>query len=334
MYVSEQSYRPACCDNSVVEIESFINDLVCALAMHAVDGSFAGARTMGAKVLNIAIVAPQITVLILVLCACLPGMASAQTPSPLQEWQYPGGTILDKVFNPDQPDWHVVLGGAVASEPRYGGANVYRVSLAPVIDIRYRDIAFASVGEGLGVNIWHGDKSRAGIAIGYDLGRPVSDDYHHLRGLGDIAAAPVIKVFGSIVISKAFPLVLRADVRRIVGGGGGLLGDLEAFMPLPGSSRTFIMFAGPSVTFANRQYSQKVFGVSTTQALNSAYSVYNAHGGSQAVGLGFSATRFITPHWLINTDMAWNHLLGSAGDSPITQSAVQGILEFSTEYRW
>jgi outer membrane scaffolding protein for murein synthesis (MipA/OmpV family) len=272
--------------------------------------------------------------LAVLLVLCIPCVALSQTPSPLQEWQYPGGTILDKVFNPDQPNWHVVLGGAVASEPRYGGARVYRVSLAPVIDIRYKDIAFASVGEGVGVNLWHGKMSRAGIAIGYDLGRSMSDDYHHLHGLGDIDPAPVVKVFGSFVVSKKFPLIVRADVRRIIGGAGGVLGDLEAFMPLPGSSKTFIMFAGPSITFANRQYAQRVFGVSATQAANSDYRAYNAHGGKQAFGLGFSATRFITPHWLVNTDMAWNQLLGSFNDSPITQSHVQGILEISTEYRW
>jgi outer membrane scaffolding protein for murein synthesis (MipA/OmpV family) len=270
----------------------------------------------------------------LMLGVCGPRIVSAQTPSPLQEWQYPGGTILDKVFDPNQPDWHVVLGGAVASEPRYGGAATYRTSLAPVIDIRYRDIAFASVGEGLGWNIWHGDMSRAGIAVGYDLGRPMSDDYHHLHGLGDISAAPVVKLFGSLVVSKAFPLVLRADVRRVVGGAGGALADVEAFMPLPGSSRTFIMFAGPSMTFSNRQYAEKVFGVSAAQSANSGYPVYSAHGGSQAAGIGFSATRFITAHWLVNTDLAWNHLLGSATDGPITQTQVQGVLEFSTEYRW
>jgi outer membrane scaffolding protein for murein synthesis (MipA/OmpV family) len=270
----------------------------------------------------------------LLLGVCAPRIAGAQTPSPLQEWQYPGGTILDKVFDPNLPDWRVVLGGAVASEPRYGGATTYRTSIAPVVDIRFRDLFFASVGEGLGWNVWHGDMSRAGIAVGYDLGRPMSDDYHHLHGLGDISASPVVKLFGSLVVSKSFPLVLRADVRRIVEGAGGALADLEAFMPLPGSSRSFVMFAGPSVTFSNRQYSQKVFGVSAPQSDNSGYPIYHAHGGSQAAGIGFSATKFITPHWLANTDMAWNHLLGSASDSPITQSKIQGVLEFSTEYRW
>jgi len=271
---------------------------------------------------------------VFMLCACIPRMAFSQTPSPLQEWQYPGGTILEKLYDPNLQDWRVVLGAAVAAMPRYDGARSYRLTPGPVIVILYRDIAFASVGEGLGVNLLRGDKYRAGVSIGYDLGRPMSDEYKHLRGLGDINPAPVIKVFGSYVISKKFPLILRADVRRIVGGADGLLGDLDFFMPLPGSSKTFIMFAGPTITFSNRQYTRNAFGVSAAQASRSAYPVYDAHGGLTAAGVGFSASRFMTQHWLINADLAWNRLLGSASESPITQSTAQGVVEFSTEYRW
>lgn len=272
--------------------------------------------------------------LALMLCACGPRLSWSQTPSPLQEWQYPGGTILEKLYEPNLQDWRVVLGAALAAMPRYDGGLAYHVTPGPVIVILYKDIAFASVGEGLGVNLLHGEKYRAGVSIGYDLGREMSDDYAHLHGLGNIDAAPVVKVFGSYVISKSFPMVLRADVRRIVGGADGMLGDLEAFMPLPGSSKTFVMFAGPSITFSNRQYTQRVFGVSGAQAADSAYPVYDAHGGTTAYGLGFSASRFVTAHWLINADLAWNHLTGSANDSPITQSTMQGVVEFSTEYRW
>jgi outer membrane scaffolding protein for murein synthesis (MipA/OmpV family) len=289
---------------------------------------------MNGPVLKLAVISRRFACLALVLSGLLPRMAYSQTPSPLQEWQYPGGTILEKIFEPNLPDWRVVLGAAVASMPRYDGARPYRISPGPVIVVLYKDVAFASVGEGLGVNILHGDKYRAGVAIGYDLGRPMSDDYAHLHGLGNITPAPVVKMFASYVVSKQFPLVLRADVRRIVGGANGLLGDLEAFMPLPGSSKTFVMFAGPSMTFANRQYTQKVFGVSTAQAAASEYQTYTAHGGSTAAGFGFSATRFMTAHWLINVDAAWNRLRASAGESPITQSPIQGVIEFSSEYRW
>jgi outer membrane scaffolding protein for murein synthesis (MipA/OmpV family) len=79
---------------------------------------------------------------------------------------------------------------------------------------------------------------------------------------------------------------------------------------------------------------RKVFGVSAAQAAASGYPVYDAHGGSTAFGVGFSASRFMTPHWLINMDIAWNRLSGSATDSPITQSTVQGVVVLSTAYRW
>jgi outer membrane scaffolding protein for murein synthesis (MipA/OmpV family) len=79
---------------------------------------------------------------------------------------------------------------------------------------------------------------------------------------------------------------------------------------------------------------RKVFGVSAVQAADSSYQVYDAHGGNMAVGLGFSASRFITPHWLVNADLAWNRLRGSAADSPITQTGIQGVVEVSSAYRW
>jgi len=282
-----------------------------------------------------ALVSRRLAYLACMLCACVPRMASSQTPSPLQEWQYPGGIMLEKLFVPNVPEWRFVLGAAVVAEPAYDGARAYHLQAGPVIDIRYRDIAFASVGEGIGVNIVRGANYRVGIAIGYDLGRRVSDEQTHLHGLGDIPRSPAIKLFGAYVISKEFPLELRADVRQLVGGGAdGLIGDLEAFMPLPGSSETFAMLAGPSFTFANRPYMQNRFGVSTTQALASGYARYNADGGANAVGLGFSATRFVTHKWLINADLAMNRLLGSAGDSPITQSPLQAVFELSTEFRW
>ncbi len=262
-----------------------------------------------------------------------PPTVQAQTPNPLQEWQYPGGISLEKLFVPDLPEWRVVLGAAAVLMPLYQGARVYRLEPGPVIDVRYRDLAFASVGEGLGVNLVHGEKYRASISIGYDLGRRVSEDPGRLHGLGDIDPAPVLKLSESYVLSKRFPMILRADVRQIVGGADGLLGDLEAYMPLPGSSQSLVMFAGPSVTFANRGYVQKVFGVTAAQSAASGYPEYASHGGANAAGVGFSATRFVTPHFMINFDAAISRLDGSAHDSPLTQACMQRVVIVSLAYQ-
>src|SRR5580698_8125452 len=87
-------------------------------------------------------------ILAFVLWVCAPSVASAQTPSPLQEWQYSSGIILEKLFLPDLPEWRVVLGTAAEVRPIYDGAQLYRTSGGPVINVRYKDTWFASVGEG------------------------------------------------------------------------------------------------------------------------------------------------------------------------------------------
>jgi outer membrane scaffolding protein for murein synthesis (MipA/OmpV family) len=270
--------------------------------------------------------------LILAVTLICPRIAASQTPSPLQEWQYSSGIILQRLFQPDVPEWSTVLGVGAEDKPLYDGAERYRVQAGPVINIRYRDIAFASVGEGLGVNVIRGDNYRAGIAVGYDLGRDSSDDLDHLRGLGNIGRAPAVKLFASYVISKDFPLVLRTDIRQFVGGADGAIADIGAYMPLPGSSKNLFMFMGPSVTFADHLYLQKEFGVTPAQASASGYSQYETHSGLNAAGLGFSATRFVSAHWLISVDSAINHLLGSASDSPIIQRKVQHAISLSVEH--
>jgi outer membrane scaffolding protein for murein synthesis (MipA/OmpV family) len=286
------------------------------------------------------------TVAAVLLCSMAigPRAAFSQTPAPLQEWQYSAGIILARMFEPNLPDWRVQVGVAAEPRPAYEGARNYRTLAGPVIDVRYRDIYFASVGEGIGVNLVHGENYRAGIAVGYDLGRRESDDLNHLKGLGNIEVAPVLKVFGSYVVSKDFPLILRADARRYVGGADGWVGDVEAYLPLPGSSKKFVMFAGPSVTFADRRHMQTTFGVDESQALASGYPVFAAHGGLNAVGLGFTATRFISTRWLVNANIAVNRLLGSARGSPITQEPQRtkvaglaltgGALALSAVYSW
>ena len=241
---------------------------------------------------------------------------------------------MERLFEPDLPNWRVVLGAAAEARPLYDGAAVSRVLGGPLINIRYRDLAFVSVGEGVGVNVLRGDNYRAGIQIGYDLGRRVSDDYTHLHGLGDIRRAPTVEAFASYAISKEFPLVMRGDVRQYVGGADGMVADVGVYMPLPGSSKKLIMFAGPSITYADHRYLQTEFGVTPAQALASGYPIFDPHAGTSAVGFGFSATRFITDHWLINLDTAVNHLLGSARESPITQRTVQRALTLSFGYSW
>jgi outer membrane scaffolding protein for murein synthesis (MipA/OmpV family) len=213
-------------------------------------------------------------------CTC--PFAAAQTPSPLQEWQYSGGVILARLFEPDLPKFRTILGVAADVQPVYSGADAYRVQGGPVINIQYRDVAFVATGDGIGYNFLRGDHFQVGAAVVYDLGRKMNDDLSNLKGMGDISAAAGAKVFASWVISRKFPLIMRVDARQFVGGVDSAVGDAAVYLPLPGSSKTFVMFAGPSITLATRHYMQNLYGVTPAQSLASGHPVYEYQEGAPA----------------------------------------------------
>jgi len=267
-------------------------------------------------------------------CLAMSQLVSAQTPSPLQEWQYSGGIILARLFQPDLPPFRTILGLGSEAQPAYSGSRAYRIEGGPVIDEYYRDVAFISTGDGIGYNFLRGDHYQVGLSMTYDLGRKMTQDYTNLHGMGDISPAPVAKLSGSWVISKKLPLILRVDGRQFMGGAQGAVGDIAIYTPLPGSSKSFVMFAGPSVTLATRHYMQVLYGVTPEQSVESGHPVYEiAHNGTSAAGVGFSATKFIGQHLLLNLDSAFSEIRGRPSHSPIVERADQRVVALSLDYQ-
>jgi len=113
------------------------------------------------------------------------------------------------------------------------------------------------------------------------------------------------------------------------------VGDAAAYLPLPGSSHTFVMFAGPSITLATHHYLQTLYGVTPEQSLLSGHPVYELpRDGTSAAGVGFSASKFLTPHWILNLDTAIDQIRGSASRSPLVERRTQRVLALSVDYQW
>lgn len=247
--------------------------------------------------------------------------SAAQTPSPLAEWQYAAGVALIPYFTDEPPQWQVDLGFGAGLQPRYEGSSEYAVVGGPMFSVRYRDLAFFSLGEGLGVNLLKGKGYRAGTALVFDLGRRELEHRPELAGLGNIDPAPELKLFAEYVL---FPVVLRANLRRAVGGHEGWIGDLGAYMPVAGS-RTFFVLVGPGLSLADGDYMQSHFGIDAQQAAASAagYPVYTPGGGLKCARFGSNLTWFFAEHWFLQGVLAYERLLGDAGHSPIVQARSQ-----------
>nr|WP_238263091.1 MipA/OmpV family protein [Cupriavidus pauculus] len=260
--------------------------------------------------------------------------AHAQTPAPLSEWQYSVGVPLEKLFEGEPEKWEVRVGLATSVRPYYEGTTNYFMLAGPVIDVRYRDLAFMSTGEGLGWNIIHTNNFRAGVALTYDFGRREKHDHDHLGGLGNIGMALETKAFAEYVVSKEFPLVIRANVRRQFGGANGVIGDIGAYMPLPGSNEKFFWFAGPTMTFADSAYMSRWYGVSAEQSARSGLPQHRASGGIKSYGGGVSAMWFFNKHWFSTADVGVSALVGDARNSPVVSKSTSWTGDISINYQF
>jgi outer membrane scaffolding protein for murein synthesis (MipA/OmpV family) len=242
------------------------------------------------------------------------GGASAQT-STLTDWQNSSGIVMRPLGGPT-PDWQVTVGGGVAALPAYEGSNETRLSPAPTVDVRYKDLAYLSVGEGIGVNILRGTNYRAGVGLTYDMGRE-HNAASRLAGTSNIDPAPVFKAF----IQYAFlPVVLTADVKQALTSYQGLTADVGAYMPVVANEKIQI-FVGPEVTLADSRYMQAYFGINPgNTSSQSRFHNYSASGGFKDAKFGAAGLYHFNDHWFLDGDIGIEKLLGSAVNSPITQT--------------
>lgn len=257
------------------------------------------------------------------------GGAGASAESGLMEWQYSAGVALMKRMAPQIPAWQALAGPAVLFHPSFPGSG--RTVLQPgiTLDIRYRDRAFLSTGEGLGINLFSGENFRAGVSVNIELGRDQDDD-GRLRGMGDLKPTPEFKAFADYLI---FPLVLRGAVRKAPSGHKGLLADVSLSMPVAGSEEFFV-FVGPSVTIADNRYMERTFGVSATQSARSSYRPFDLGAGLRSAGFGINAAWNVTEHWTLHSSGAAEILLGDSHASPLTRQRAGFSVALDVAYRF
>ncbi len=254
--------------------------------------------------------------------------AAAQTPMPLANWQYSAGQALATYKGP-VPEWRTIVGIGAAMAPDYPGARRYMPEPAGLVDLRYEDVAFASIAEGVGVNLLHGKGYRAGIAVSYDIGRYRWED-PRLAHLPNIGPAAEPKLFAQYFLE---PFVLAADLRKGLGGHNGVIGDLGAYVPVP-IGKTLFLFAGPTLGMANGTYMNAYFGVDPHRAQGSRLPAFTASGGFHDAGFGATMVYLFGSHWLVSADAAYQRLLGDAASSPITETATQFTVDAILGYRF
>lgn len=233
-----------------------------------------------------------------------------------------------------QPDWTVELGAFGLFSPKFFGAKDSKFSAIPYVSIKYRDIAFASLDKGIGVNFFSASGFTAGAFVGFRPGREVKDSRRYLTGLGDVdpslTAGGFVKYdYGrsfstQITLSKGIASI--GDSKSKINGLGilekakGNLGtriDWSADARMQLFDNRLHVSIGPRVSFFDKEYAESAYGITINQALASGYRPFKAKAGVAEVGVGGSARYRITDNISATAFGSYTRIVGDAAKSPL-----------------
>ena len=262
-----------------------------------------------------------LTLFVLLLLA---GRAAAQGELFETHGAFPGDAAIDTEAR--EARLRVVLGAGIGVAPTYPGSDGYRARVVPALHLAYGPVFFGA--GGLGLNLHRAGGLRLGVNLLPSPGRRESAD-PHLQGLGDVDAtlrAGVFAVYGS----RGF--VARANIASdIAGNKQGTIARFDLFGRFPASER-LALFAGPGLTWGNREYMQSFFGVTAEQSARSGLPSFDAGSGVASVRLAAGGIYRLVERWRLVASYSVARLTGDAGASPIVQSRTQQFFLVSALY--
>lgn len=248
----------------------------------------------------------------------------------------PGSQMTDDVTHPSPPTWDVNLGIVALNKPTYLGSDRDGVSVGPFGRIAWHDTVSLD-NEGLKI-YWHQDNFRCGVGLTYDAGRKDRDQNsffsngdERLKGMDEISPAVGFNAFTSYQIG---PLALGLSATRFDGKENeGTLVNVDIGAPLHPTLRLTII-PRLSAVWANRDYMETFFGVTTAEAADSRFHQFTANYGLRNVAAGVAVAYSFNEHWGFGGRLTVTRFAGDAAKSPLTLSDVstQLILGFGYHY--
>lgn len=226
-------------------------------------------------------------------------------------------------------DWRISLGAGGIVAPEYPGADTYKVSPVPAIDVTYRNTVFLNSRNGLGAYAINNDRYTLGGSLFFRGGRD-QDDSDRLRGLGNIDAAAQGRIFGRVAIG---PVDLGATLTKDFGGSGGITADATVSSNFQIGERLKLT-PGGFVTYGDDDFMQTWFGVSGEQSARSGLVRYDADASLKSVGLFVRGSYQLTERWSLASNIRLEYLTGDAADSPIVEQRVQPSFALTVNYRF
>ncbi len=207
----------------------------------------------------------------------------------------------------------VMVGVGPQMYPKYVGSDDY--SLFPYWIGSFRregsPLNFSAPGDGLGITILPRDSViNFGPSVEF-VNEREEEDVGAL--VGDVGFT--VEAGGFVQILPVENFRLRAEVRKGIGGHGGLVGDLSADLVLRDRD-TYVFSIGPRARWADNDYHDAYFGTTVASGLPA----YDPGSGFYAFGAAAGLTYKLGRNWGMQGYLGYDRLVGDAADSPIVQA--------------
>ncbi len=228
------------------------------------------------------------------------------------------GTVQAFAADPQTPSGTIItVGGYGVISPEFEGSKHYEASFRPSFgwhktgDRVWLDLP----NDGLDISIIEGDNYRAGVVGTLRFQRDTNDV--RPRGFKRVGSADVSVEAGAF--AEYWPsqaLRTRVELRDALFGAEGLIADLSADVVLHPAQR-WTVTGGPRLSIADQTFMDSYYSITASQAATSGLAQYKADAGIRSYGAGLSARYALTSNLTTIGYVEYQHLAGSAGDSPL-----------------
>jgi outer membrane protein len=222
---------------------------------------------------------------------------------------------------------HIVLGVGVAATPAYQGADDYRLSPFPAIDIK-KGWFFANLRNGIGIEPIDSEAVTVGAGAvliqGY-RNRDVPD------GIDKLSSGVGVRLFATV---RAAGFVATLGATKVISGGTeGMITDASLSYPIKISSR-FKLTPTIGASWANRKHNEGYFGVTDSESLASGLPQFTAASGFKDASALLTASYRLTDRITVSATGGVASLLGKVNDSPLVVHKTQpsGIIALSYRF--
>lgn len=241
----------------------------------------------------------------------------------------------------------VQVGGGALIKPKYEGSDEYDVYGFPIIIPDFSgDSQFSFFKKYVEINgaddvrfkLLNQGGLTAGPLAGYTFGRE-EDDGDKLAGLGDVDEGLIVGGFVAYSFDvNASKFTLSSSYhQQVTGDEDGYLLRFSAGVERPVNDRLKIK-AKVGTTYADDEYFQTNFGVTSQQSLNSRANLaaFDADAGFKDVFVSLGTDLQLSESWKLIANVKYSRLLGDAEDSPVieTEDQFTGLIGLTYKFDW